>query len=245
MRRTPSPTTAAWRSWTAAGSRCLRRRPGAALAARREREGQQQGEAERRAAPSRPVRPAVAAPSRDLQERPRLGERPRHRLGRRPAVDAPRGQRGLDRDRLAEVGAEQRATARGGPRAGARRARTPRSRASRTARPTTSWAVAEGQAALRRGSRPDRSRSRSSRPASARSRSVRNRSARRSGRQDAERAAERIGRVEEGLLVFLHVGMVGEGQALHDREQPDQVAVDPARSSRGSAPRRPGSSSGA
>ena len=57
---------------------------------------------------------------------------------------------------------------------------------------------------------------------------MRNRRARRKGARTPERAAERVRRVEERLLVLLHVGVVGEGQPLHHREEPDEVPVDPA-----------------
>ena len=44
-------------------------------------------------------------------------------------------------------------------------------------------------------------------------------------RQHAEDRLERVHRVEERLLVLLHVGVVREGQAFHRREDRDEIAV--------------------
>jgi hypothetical protein len=48
------------------------------------------------------------------------------------------------------------------------------------------------------------------------------------GRQDAQDRQQRVGGIEERLLVLLHVGVVGERQPLHRGQDGDEVAVEPA-----------------
>ncbi len=49
------------------------------------------------------------------------------------------------------------------------------------------------------------------------------------GGSDPQHGLQGVHRVEERLLVLLHVGVVGQGQALHDGEHGHQVAVETAR----------------
>ena len=92
--------------------------------------------------------------------------------------------------------------------------------------------VGRGREALARGlAHPRRRRPRCRRrPGRRRSRSV---------------SAQRVDGVEQRLLVFLVVLVVGERLALHQREQRDQMADDARRSCRARAPARRGSSSAA
>ena len=49
------------------------------------------------------------------------------------------------------------------------------------------------------------------------------------GGEHRQALLHRVDGVKEGLLVLLHVLVVGQGQSLHHRQQAHQVAVDPAR----------------
>ena len=49
------------------------------------------------------------------------------------------------------------------------------------------------------------------------------------GGEHIQAQGNRIHRVKNGLLILLHILVVGQGQALHDRQQAHQVAVHPAR----------------